>query len=199
MLEYIFTIRKAMYGDNYMTGHVIVVPGTKELYNDISLYMKVSSQLRNGKSVRDLSFKELEKYHQLHVMSTPGSQRHGQGGPGVADGSSALLQLHSLSLGWLVGVARYLFPRALLTPQFWSLQQKVHFSSKSLGRRLDHYRPVFRNLQLRLSYIENEALRDVCSRIYYKVAFYPFLWFQCSQCGGPNIPDILKSDDKTWS
>jgi len=52
----------------------------------------------------------------------------------------------------------YMFPRALLSPHFWSLQQRVEFALVEHREKLTHFRPVFRNLQAYLDIVEVSAL-----------------------------------------
>ncbi|KAL0106689.1 hypothetical protein PUN28_015322 [Cardiocondyla obscurior] len=51
------------------------------------------------------------------------------------------------------------FPRYLLTPHYWTLQQKLEFMLSDHRARLKHNRPLFRCLQAELKNIKNEALR----------------------------------------
>lgn len=57
-------------------------------------------------------------------------------------------------------LSRFLKPRTLLCSHFWSIQQKVEFSTQDLVERLKNNKPVFRALQARLDSIPNGDLKD---------------------------------------
>lgn len=129
--------------------------GTKDLYTDIKEYIRISASLRNGKSVRDLQRKELEKY-----FSTPKDLM--KVGP--------VLLLAALPFAnYVILPVIYMFPRQCLTSHFWSLQQRVDFALKAHRKKLYNYRPVFRHLQAKVSSVENEVLKNKCFNILYKV------------------------------
>ncbi|KAH7953521.1 hypothetical protein HPB49_009609 [Dermacentor silvarum] len=94
--------------------HQVFVVGTKDLYQDVRTYMKISQDLRSGKSVRELSRSELELYYRvprdmlkmvpiLTIISLPGTN-------------------------FIMFPLIYLFPGHLLTWQFWSLEQRIDFA-----------------------------------------------------------------------
>ncbi|GFR31958.1 LETM1 domain-containing protein 1 [Trichonephila clavata] len=128
--------------------------GTKTLYTDIKEYIRISSSLSAGKSVRDLQRKELEVYFQV---------------PKDLVKVAPILLLAALPFAnYVILPVIYLFPRKCLSSQFWTLQQKVDFAVVYQKKKLHFYRPVFRNLQARVQTIEDPDLRDKCQNIFYK-------------------------------
>ncbi|KAL1470695.1 hypothetical protein MTO96_024111 [Rhipicephalus appendiculatus] len=106
--------------------HQVFVVGTKDLYQDVRTYMKISQDLRSGKSVRELTRRELELYYWV---------------PRDILKMAPILAIISLpGTNFVMFPLIYLFPRRLLTWQFWSLEQRIDFSVHS-------YRSVFRHLQ----------------------------------------------------
>ncbi|GIY52657.1 LETM1 domain-containing protein 1 [Caerostris extrusa] len=129
--------------------------GTKTLYTDITEYIRISSTLSAGKSVRDLQRKELEVYFQV---------------PKDLIKVGPILLLAALPFAnYVILPVIYLFPRKCLTYHFWTLQQKENFSLAYQRKRLLFYRPVFRNLQARVQDIQDDALRNRCQDIFYKI------------------------------
>lgn len=129
--------------------------GTKALYTDIKEYIRISSSLSEGKSVRDLQRKELEIYFQV---------------PKDLMKVAPILLLAALPFAnYVILPVIYLFPRRCLSSQFWTLQQKVDFAVVYQKKKLLFYRPVFRNLQARVQIIEDLDLRDKCQNIFYKL------------------------------
>lgn len=53
-----------------------------------------------------------------------------------------------------------MYPRQLLTSQFWTIQQRNEFEIVNLRARLEYNRKVFRYLQAKLSEIKNDELYD---------------------------------------
>ncbi|XP_037569672.1 LETM1 domain-containing protein 1-like [Dermacentor silvarum] len=113
--------------------HQVFVVGTKDLYQDVRTYMKISQDLRSGKSVRELSRSELELYYRvprdmlkmvpiLTIISLPGTN-------------------------FIMFPLIYLFPGHLLTWQFWSLEQRIDFAVAQQRKKVRNYRHVFRHLQ----------------------------------------------------
>ncbi|CAL1266635.1 unnamed protein product [Larinioides sclopetarius] len=129
--------------------------GTKTLYTDIKEYIRISSTLSAGKSVRDLERKELEVYFQV---------------PKDLMKVAPVLLLAALPFAnYVILPVIYLFPRKCLSSHFWTLQQKVDFSVIIQKKKLTYYRPVFRNLQARVESIENLILRNQCQNLFYKI------------------------------
>lgn len=129
--------------------------GTRDLYSDIKEYIRISSSLSNGKSVRDLQRNELETYFQI---------------PKDLIKVGPMLLLAALPFAnYVILPVIYVFPRQTLTSQFWSLQQKLDFAVIAQKKKLRYYRPVFRHLQKRIDAIEDENLRIKCQDIFYKL------------------------------
>lgn len=55
---------------------------------------------------------------------------------------------------------RFLKPRSLLCSHFWSIQQKLEFSTQDLTDRLKNNKPVFRALQAKLDSIPDGELKE---------------------------------------
>uniref|UniRef100_L7M5L5 Putative receptor ccr1 n=1 Tax=Rhipicephalus pulchellus TaxID=72859 RepID=L7M5L5_RHIPC len=113
--------------------HQVFVVGTKDLYQDVRTYMKISQDLRSGKSVRELTRRELELYYWV---------------PRDILKMAPILAIISLpGTNFVMFPLIYLFPRRLLTWQFWSLEQRIDFSVELHKKKVQNYRSVFRHLQ----------------------------------------------------
>lgn len=55
---------------------------------------------------------------------------------------------------------RFLKPRKLLCSHFWSIQQRLEFSTQDLIERLRNNKPVFRALQAKLDSIPDSDIKD---------------------------------------
>ncbi|KAG8183967.1 hypothetical protein JTE90_007401 [Oedothorax gibbosus] len=129
--------------------------GSKTLYYDVKEYMRISSSLSSGMSVRDLQRKELEVYFQVPKDLTK---------------VAPVLLLSALPFAnYAILPVIYLFPRQSLSSQFWSLQQKSEFAVEHLKKRLHHHRPIFRHLQRNLHNIENITLRESAQNVFHKL------------------------------
>ncbi|XP_077559856.1 LETM1 domain-containing protein 1 [Haemaphysalis longicornis] len=113
--------------------HQVFLVGTRDLYQDIRSYMKISQDLKGGKSVRELSRKELELYYQIPRD--------------VLKVAPLLVVLSLPGTNFFMFPLIYFFPRQLLTWQFWSLEQRIDFSVEAQRRKVTHFRSVFRHLQ----------------------------------------------------
>ncbi|XP_075545938.1 LETM1 domain-containing protein 1 isoform X2 [Dermacentor variabilis] len=113
--------------------HQVFVVGTKDLYQDVRTYMKISQDLRSGKSVRELSRRELELYYRI---------------PRDILKMAPILTIISLpGTNFIMFPLIYLFPGHLLTWQFWSLEQRIDFAVAQQKKKVHNYRYVFRHLQ----------------------------------------------------
>nr|XP_054930006.1 LETM1 domain-containing protein 1-like isoform X2 [Dermacentor andersoni] len=113
--------------------HQVFVVGTKDLYQDVRTYMKISQDLRSGKSVRELSRRELELYYRV---------------PRDILKMAPILTIISLpGTNFIMFPLIYLFPGHLLTWQFWSLEQRIDFAVAQQKKKVHNYRYVFRHLQ----------------------------------------------------
>ncbi|XP_067120280.1 LETM1 domain-containing protein 1 isoform X2 [Centruroides vittatus] len=129
--------------------------GTKELYRDIKEYMRISHDLRYGKSVRNLTRKELEIYFQI---------------PKDMKKVVPVLLISTLPfVNYVVFPLAYLFPRYFLSSHFWSLQQRIDFALNHHKRRLYNYRPVFRHLQAKLLTINDKDLKGKWANILHQI------------------------------
>lgn len=64
-LCFLFSLKINVNYHNNGSYNFVFFVGTRDLYLDIKEYIRISSSLRNGKSVRDLRRKELETYFQV--------------------------------------------------------------------------------------------------------------------------------------
>ncbi|KAK8774036.1 hypothetical protein V5799_011430 [Amblyomma americanum] len=113
--------------------HQVFLVGTRDLYQDVRNYMKISQDLRAGKSVRELSRKELELYYQVPRD--------------ILKVAPTLLVISLPGTNFFMFPLVYLFPRQLLTWQFWSLEQRVDYSVAAQKKKVYSFRSVFRHLQ----------------------------------------------------
>lgn len=64
---------------------------------------------------------------------------------------------------YIVFPLAYWFPKQLLSHHFWTIEQRQRFQAIDHTHRLHYYRPVFRNLQTKLTTIAAEDnLHDKC-------------------------------------
>lgn len=69
-----------------------------------------------------------------------------------------------------LSLSSYMFPKHLLSPHFWSMQQRYQFSTDMLQDRLRYQRHVFRFLQSKLDSLRDdrekfERMRHVLGRL----------------------------------
>lgn len=114
--------------------------GVKLFYHDMKRYVKVMRIVNDTKKgIQNLTRKELELYYQM---------------PKDMYKVAPALFISTLPfVGYVVFPLVYMFPRALLTQHFWSLQQKSEFQTMYLQERLMNNRKVFRCLQANLENI----------------------------------------------
>lgn len=60
---------------------------------------------------------------------------------------------------------RFLKPKTLLCSHFWSIQQRLEFSTQDLTERLKHNKPVFRALQARIHNVPEGDLKRRMQRV----------------------------------
>ncbi|CAN8003536.1 unnamed protein product [Ixodes pacificus] len=113
--------------------HQVFLIGTRDLYQDIREYMRISQELRYGKSVRELSRKELELYFQIPRD--------------IIKVAPVLFVIALPATNFFMFPLIYLFPKQLLTWHFWSLEQRVDFSVATQRKKVSNYLPVFRYMQ----------------------------------------------------
>lgn len=129
--------------------------GTLEFYRDAKLYARISMDIRQGKSFRDLTSEEIDKYYSM---------------PKEMIRVAPVLFISVLPFAnYIIFPLAYMFPRQLLSSHFWSLQQKLDFALILHKQRLHRYRPVFRHLQLKVDSIAEDNLRKNCSAIFSKL------------------------------
>lgn len=113
--------------------HQVFLIGTRDLYQDIREYMRISQELRYGKSVRELSRRELELYFQIPRD--------------IIKVAPVLFVIALPATNFFMFPLIYLFPKQLLTWHFWSLEQRVDFSVATQRKKVSNYLPVFRYMQ----------------------------------------------------
>ncbi|XP_076316614.1 LETM1 domain-containing protein 1 [Tachypleus tridentatus] len=142
--------------------------GTKDLLTDMKEYLLISHELRHGKSVRDLTRKELETYFQ-----TPKDMKK----------VAPMLIIAALPFtNYIILPLVIWFPRYVLSTHFWTIQQRVDFALQRHKKKLYNYRPVFRHLQSKVLTASDDNLRNRCAAI-------------LSQIGSgvhPRVDEILK-------
>ncbi len=119
-------------------------------------YFRVSRELSYGKEVQDLNYNELMLY-----FKTPKDLR--RVGP--------VLLLSALPLAQYIVFPLALFlPKYLLSSHFWTIQQRIEFQVSDHTKKLYHYRPVFRQLQSKLSIVTIEDnLQQKCRQMFAKL------------------------------
>jgi LETM1-like protein len=78
-------------------------------------------------------------------------------------------------------ICRYFFPKHLLSSHFWSLQQRYSFALEDHTKKLQYFRPTFRNMQLRIVAVSDRTLHDQLNIVLSKLASGVH----------PTIPEIL--------
>ncbi|XP_064480721.1 LETM1 domain-containing protein 1-like [Ornithodoros turicata] len=113
--------------------HQMFLVGTRDLLTGIKDYMRISQELRMGKSVRELSRKELDLYYRIPKD--------------MIKVAPTLVIIALPGTNFFMFPLIYWFPRQLLTWHFWSLEQRVEFSVIAQRKKVSHFRSVFRQLQ----------------------------------------------------
>lgn len=120
------------------------VIGMKDLYRDMKQYVKVY-KIANTSTLhlRALTRKELELYFQM---------------PKDMKKVAPVFLISALPLAnYVIFPLAYMYPRTFLSPQFWSIQQKVNFKTDYLRERLQHNMRVFRFMQTKLDESRNDT------------------------------------------
>ncbi|CAG0878839.1 unnamed protein product [Darwinula stevensoni] len=91
-----------------------------------------------------------------------------------------LTALPFVSYGLFPLVVKY--PRAFLTPHFWSVQQRIEFALKSHRKKLQFYQPVLLHLQALSEHMEHGSMKNECSKVISKLVYGVH----------PTIPDLLR-------
>lgn len=119
-------------------------------------YFRISRELSYGKEVQDLNYKELMIY-----FKTPKDLL--RVGP--------VLMLSALPLAqYVVFPLAFFLPKHLLSSHFWTIQQRIQFQVSDHTKKLYHYRPVFRQLQSKLSIVTIEDnLQEKCRKVFAKL------------------------------
>lgn len=120
------------------------------------LYVKMSTNLRFGFNVRNLTYRELVVYNEIPKAL-------------VKVGPTLILSVLPAAQ-YLVFPLAYKFPKYLLSHHFYSIEQRVDFSMADLTKRLHYSRPVFRHLQEKVDQVEGTEcdpdLREKCQNVF---------------------------------
>ncbi|XP_054167967.1 LETM1 domain-containing protein 1-like [Oppia nitens] len=116
--------------------------GTKDFYNDSIEYIRISRELLGGKEVHEFNYNELIVYKYMPKY--------------MARVGPVLMVTVLPFTNYLIFPLAYWFPKYLLSPHFWTLEQKQLFQAQDLKKRLYYYRPVFRNLQQKLQTVTTD-------------------------------------------
>ncbi|KAK4877266.1 hypothetical protein RN001_009772 [Aquatica leii] len=129
----------------------LFMDGMKDFFKDFKEYIKIVHSLNiSGKSLNDLTLKEIELYQQM-----PKDMRR----------IAPFLIVSLLPFANYVSFPiAYYFPRQILCRHFWNLQQISEFSVIFLQKRLSHNKPVFRHLQFQLPNLEG-VLHEKWSKV----------------------------------
>ncbi|KAK3782480.1 hypothetical protein RRG08_008337 [Elysia crispata] len=118
--------------------------GIRSFIGDAKEFYRITKELWSGKSLSDLSRKDLELYrqcsHDLPKMS--------------------IALLISLAPGGvLIFPLAYMFPRVLLSHHFWTPKQKEEFLQLKLSRQIKHYHKLLSLLERKMLVIPSEEGR----------------------------------------
>ena len=125
----------------------VFLVGVKELFSDMKKYIKVTKLVyTNGYDLRKLTRQEVELYYQM---------------PRDMKRVAPVLILSSLPFAnYVIFPLAYMYPRLLLSPHFWSIQQKSEFHLIELRHRLSCNRKVFRIMQSKLNELKRRDDAD---------------------------------------
>uniref|UniRef100_A0A1A7YZS4 LETM1 domain containing 1 n=1 Tax=Iconisemion striatum TaxID=60296 RepID=A0A1A7YZS4_9TELE len=136
--------------------HHTFVQGFKQLFQDAKDVRKIKAKmLSEGVKFQDLPYREMEKLRQFRrdlIKAIP-------------------LMVISIPpfANYLVFVLMYFFPRQLLIPHFWNPKQKVEFQRVYQSFRVQHYRPVLKELEVMSHQDKNGHLKGQLTTLCAKV------------------------------
>jgi len=120
--------------------------GMKDFAKDLLEYFRISGELALGKTVRELSYNELLIYFQLprDLIKV---------GPFIIISAAPFANYVTFPVA-------YMFPRQILSPHFWTIEQKINFALIDHRKRLRSYRPTFRHIQAKLDSVPETYVID---------------------------------------
>ncbi|XP_030750081.1 LETM1 domain-containing protein 1 [Sitophilus oryzae] len=130
-----------------MKTYKVFMEGIKDFITEMREYFKIVRMLNSSAgSYTKLLRREIELYYQM---------------PKDMFKVAPTLIFSTLPFAFYVLLPLiYAFPKQLLTPHFWTLEQRAKFKTEYLHDRLVHNKPVFRHLQLQLNFIKHN--KDSC-------------------------------------
>ncbi|KAK4010859.1 hypothetical protein OUZ56_019987 [Daphnia magna] len=134
--------------------------GIKDLYQDTKAFVKVKNLIRNAKKngggIHCLGLKDMEIFYRM---------------PREMLRVSPVLLISALPFAnYIIFPLAYLLPKQLLSSHFWSLQQRRDFALHDHKKCVQHFRPVFRCMQARISSVSEKNLEEKLSKILSKLA-----------------------------
>lgn len=125
--------------------------GIKDFLRDLKTYISLRFKMTKDKGFNKMTRQEIELFQKM---------------PSDMWRIAPVLILSAVPFGnYVIFPLAFLKPRTLLCSHFWSIQQKLEFSTQDLAERLRNNKPVFRALQAKLDSIPNSELRDKWKRI----------------------------------
>ncbi|CAH0577877.1 unnamed protein product [Chrysodeixis includens] len=120
--------------------------GIKDFLSDLKKYISLRIKITRDQGFTKMSRQDIELYQKM---------------PSDMWRIAPVLILSAIPFGnYIIFPLAFLKPRTLLCSHFWSIQQKVEFSTQDLVERLKNNKPVFRALQAKLDSIPNRNLKD---------------------------------------
>ncbi|KAJ8737907.1 hypothetical protein PYW08_000502 [Mythimna loreyi] len=120
--------------------------GIKDFLRDLKMYISLRLKVKSDKGFTELTRQQIELFQKM---------------PSDMWRIAPVLILSAIPFGnYVIFPLAFLKPRTLLCSHFWSIQQKLEFSTLDLTDRLRNNKPVFRALQAKLDSIPDGELRD---------------------------------------
>ncbi|PZC81254.1 hypothetical protein B5X24_HaOG213131 [Helicoverpa armigera] len=125
--------------------------GIKDFLRDLKTYISLRIKVTRDQGFSNMSRQDIELFQKM---------------PSDMWRIAPVLILSAVPFGnYVIFPLAFLKPRSLLCSHFWSIQQKLEFSTQDLVERLRNNKPVFRALQAKVDSIKDKELKLKWKRI----------------------------------
>ncbi|XP_041987524.1 LETM1 domain-containing protein 1 [Aricia agestis] len=125
--------------------------GIKDFLRDLKSYISLRIKYSKDKGFKNMTRQDIELYYKM---------------PSDMWRIAPVLILSAIPFGnYIIFPLAFLKPRKLLCSHFWSIQQRLEFSTLDLQERLRHNRPVFRSLQKKMESLPDSEVKRKWQRV----------------------------------
>ncbi|XP_013189128.1 LETM1 domain-containing protein 1 [Amyelois transitella] len=125
--------------------------GIKDFLRDLKTYISLRIKITRDGGFSNMSRQDIELYEKM---------------PSDMWRIAPVLILSAIPFGnYVIFPLAFLKPKSLLCSHFWSIQQRVEFTTQDLKERLKYNKPVLRALQAQLDAIPNGEIKERWRRV----------------------------------